>query len=164
MPVIKIETKINAKIKDCFDLARNVDFYQDTLKNNLKYSKEIAISGKVAGLVCLNDYITWESNHFGFVQHLTLKISEFKTPYLFVEELVFGVFKTYRHEHHFVEKGNKTIMTNVFHFELPYGILGKLLSWMFFKKYMTKFIKTRNNLLKAKAEKQLVSLTNLQFR
>jgi ligand-binding SRPBCC domain-containing protein len=148
MPLIKIETEIKADIQTCFDLARDIDFYQKTLK----HSSEIAIDGKTTGLVEANEYVTWEAKHLGFVQHLTLKVTEFQNPNLFVDEMVKGDFKSYKHEHIFFKRDNKTLMIDRFYFESPYGIFGKLADWLFFKRYMMNLLITRNKLLKEKAE------------
>lgn len=148
MPLIELHTIIDSDIKTCFDLSRDVGFYQNTLPS----SEEIAIDGKVTGLVELNDQITWETNHLGFAQHVTLKVTEFDSPNLFVDELVKGGFKAYNHKHIFEKIGNKTVMTDKFYFETPYGIFGKFVNWLFLKKYMTKLLKTRNHFLKKAAE------------
>ncbi|MFV9551515.1 SRPBCC family protein [Algibacter sp. PT7-4] len=149
MPLIEVETHINADIQICFDLARDVGFYQ----KSLEHSEEIAIGGKTSGLVNLNDHVVWETNHLGFVQHLNLKITEFKAPNLFVDELVSGGFKAYKHEHIFHMSNNKTVMTDRFYYKLPFGLLGRFLNCLYVKKYMTKLLKNRNKILKDKAEK-----------
>ena len=148
MPYIKVETIIDADIKTCFDLARNIEIHQESLK----HSGEIAVAGRTSGLIELSETVTWEAKHFGFVQHLTSKITEFKNPDYFVDEMVSGAFKSFRHEHHFKKRGNKTIMADIFYFESPYGILGKLANWLFLKKYMVNLLQTRNAFLKEKAE------------
>ena len=148
MPLVEVQTQINADIQTCFDLARNIDFYQKSLKN----SSEIAIDGKMTGLVEANDSITWEAKHLGFVRHLTLKVTEFNNPNLFVDEMVHGDYKAYKHDHVFRKSGNKTIMIDKFYFESPYGIIGKFVDLLFLKKYMTNFLKTRNKILKEEAE------------
>ncbi|MCF7569167.1 SRPBCC family protein [Sabulilitoribacter arenilitoris] len=148
MPLIEIETEIKADIKTCFDLARNIDSHQESLK----HSNEKAIAGKISGLIELGEWVSWEAKHFGFVQHLTSKITEFNAPNYFVDEMVFGAFKSFRHEHIFRENENKTIMIDKFNFESPYGIFGKLANWLFLKRYMSKLLKTRNQFLKQKAE------------
>ena len=148
MPYIKVETIIDADIKTCFDLARNIEIHQESLK----HSGEIAVAGRTSGLIELSETVTWEAKHFGFVQHLTSKITEFKNPDYFVDEMVSGAFKSFRHEHHFKKRGNKTIMADIFYFESPYGILGKLANWLFLKKYMVNLLRTRNAFLKEKAE------------
>lgn len=148
MPKIQIKTFIKADIKTCFDLARNIDFHQDSLK----YSGEMAIAGRTSGEIKLGETVTWEAKHLGFVQHLTSKITEFKSPNYFVDEMVSGAFKSFRHEHHFKEENEGTLMTDIFYFESPLGLLGKFANWLFLKGYMMKLLKTRNAFLKEKAE------------
>ena len=148
MPLIKTETIIKADIETCFNLARNIDIHQESLK----YYGEIAISGKTAGLIELGESVTWEARHLGFVQHLTSQITEFKQSSYFVDEMVSGAFKSFRHEHVFCESDNNTIMTNVFYFESPYGILGKVMNSLFLKKYVSNLLIKRNKYLKQKAE------------
>ncbi|MFI0430696.1 cell division protein [Mariniflexile sp. HMF6888] len=153
MPYVKVETIINADIKTCFNLARNIEIHQESLK----HSSEIAVAGRTSGLIELNETVTWEAKHFGFVQHLTSRITEFKYPDYFVDEMVSGAFKSFRHEHHFKKVGKKTIMSDIFYFESPYGILGKLANWLFLEKYMANLLRTRNAFLKEKAESAVSS-------
>lgn len=148
MSLIKIETLIDADIKTCFDLARNIDLHQESLK----HSGEIAIAGKTSGLIELDESVTWEAKHFGFVQHLTSKITEFESPNFFVDEMVSGAFKSFKHDHIFRESDNKTVMIDIFYFESPYGFLGKLANTLFLKRYMKKLLISRNQFLKTKAE------------
>ncbi len=148
MPLIEIQSEIFSDIKTCFDLARNIDVH----KESLKHTGEIPIAGKTTGLIELGEWVSWEAKHFGFVQHLTSKITAFESPNYFVDEMVFGAFKSYRHEHHFFSKSDKTIMIDKFYFESPYGLIGKLANTLFLKKYMTNLLKKRNELLKKKAE------------
>jgi len=149
MPTIEIKTIIHADVQTCFDLSRDIDFH----KASLEHSNEKAIAGKTSGLIGLNEWVTWEARHFGVTQQLTSKITEFDSPNYFVDEMVSGAFKSFRHEHHFKEHDNKTKMIDVFYFESPFGILGKLANVLFLKRYMTNLLKTRNQFLKLKAEK-----------
>ena len=148
MPLIKIETIIKADIKACFDIARNIDVHQESLK----HSGEIAIAGKISGLKGLGEWVSWEAKHFGIVQHITSKITEFDSPNYFVDEMVYGAFKSIRHEYIFRESENKTIMTEMFYFESPYGVLGRLVNNLFLKRYVTKLLKDRNQFLRDKVE------------
>ena len=148
MPQIEIKSVIEADIKVCFDLARNIDIHQESLK----YSDEKAIAGKMSGLIELGEWVSWEAKHFGIVQHLTSKITEFEPPNYFVDEMVFGAFKSFRHEHIFKIENNQTLLIDKFYFESPYGVLGKLANVLFVKRYMEKLLKTRNKFLKVKAE------------
>ncbi|WP_296317545.1 SRPBCC family protein [Winogradskyella sp. UBA3174] len=154
MPTLEIKTLIKADLKTCFDLSRNIDFHQESLE----HSKEKAIAGKISGLIELGEWVTWEATHFGVKQNLTSKITEFKSPTYFVDELVSGAFKSFKHEHIFeTSYDNKfdvdyTIMTDRFTFKSPLGLLGKLADVLFLKRYMTNLLVTRNIVLKQKAE------------
>ena len=148
MPLIEIKTEINSEMKTYFDLARNITLHQECLEGY----QEKAVAGRTSGLIELGEWVTWEAKHFGIVQHLTSKITEFDAPNYFVDEMVLGVFKSFRHEHLFHESENKTIMTDKFFFESPLGILGKLANALFLKRYMTKLIRKRGRFLKEKAE------------
>ncbi|MEP3836042.1 MAG: hypothetical protein ABJM36_00245 [Algibacter sp.] len=90
------------------------------------------------------------------MQHLTLKIVEFQSPKLFVDELVNGSFRTFRHEHVFEIDNDKTIMIDKFYYEHPFGVLGKLLNWIYVKRYMMKLLKIRNQILRSKAEESTI--------
>ena len=65
MPLIQVQTKINADKEICFNLARSIDFH----KESLKHTNEIPIAGRTSGLIKLNEWVSWEAKHFGFVQH-----------------------------------------------------------------------------------------------
>jgi len=148
MALIIVKTEIRADIKTCFDLARDVGFYYQTLQK----PTEIPVSGKVSGLVEKGDYVTWETKHLNLVQHLTLKVTELRQPFLFTDEMVKGKFKHYKHEHIFEEFDEKTLMTDKFHFQSPYGFLGKIIDDLFLKKHFKGLIISRNESLKEKAE------------
>ena len=148
MPIIKIETEINSNIKICFDLSRSIDLH----KISTKQTNEKAISGKTSGLIKLNESVTWRAKHFGIYQKLTSKITEFEKPNYFVDEMVNGIFKKFKHEHKFINQNNKTLMIDIFDYESPFGILGKLADKLLVKQYMSKLLKERNQIIKEYAE------------
>lgn len=152
MPLIKTKTIIKADIKTCFDLARNIDVHQESLK----HTQEISVAGKTTGLIELGEWVSWEAKHFGVVQHLTSKVTKYKAPYYFSCEMVLGVFKLFKHSHTFHELENETVMINVFYFESPYGIVGKVANLVFLKRYMTNLLNKRNRYLKKKAESLII--------
>lgn len=148
MPIIKIETEINSEIKVCFDLSRSIDLH----KISTEQTNEQAIAGKTSGLIDLNESVTWKAKHFGIYQKLTSKITEFEKPNYFVDEMVSGIFKKFKHEHLFSNLNDRTLMTDLFDYESPLGVLGKLADKLFIKKYMTKLLEERNRVIKEYAE------------
>lgn len=148
MPHIIVETEIDANIHLCFDLARDIGFYYHSLKK----PTEIPVSGRISGLVEKGDYTTWETNYFIFTQLLTLKVTVLNAPSLFIDEMVRGEFKSYKHEHIFEYHNEKTIMTDKFYFESSYGIIGKIVDALFLKNHIKGLLLNRNAQLKKKAE------------
>ena len=150
MPTIQLSTNINAPIELIFDLARNIDLHQISAKQ----THEKAIAGKTSGLIELNETVTWRAKHFGIYQTLTAKITAFDRPHYFVDEMVQGAFKSFVHTHQFEEVPEGIIMTDVFDYQSPFGVLGRLADFLFLKKYMKRFLEKRNEVIKAYAEKQ----------
>lgn len=148
MPSIKLTTEIHASMEVVFDLSRSIDFH----KTSTYQSKETAICGKTSGLIELGETVTWRAKHFGVYQKLTSKITEFNRPNYFVDELVEGIFNSFRHEHHFEQTESGTLMTDHFEYVSPCGLLGKLADVLFLKTYMTNFLSKRNKLIKEYAE------------
>lgn len=148
MSKIYLETLINADIQKVFDLSRDIDFHQaSTSKTN-----ERAIAGKTSGLIELGETITWRAKHLGFYQTLTTKIIEMESPKMFTDIMVKGAFKSMRHQHIFREKKGRTLMIDVFEFESPFGILGKIVNQLFLKNYLRNFLIERNRMIKEIAE------------
>lgn len=148
MATIKLQTIISAPAKTCFDLSRSVDAHLDSMS----HTNERAVAGRTSGLCELNDVITWEANHLGLKQYLTVKITKME-PYTFFEDvMVKGAFKKMEHQHYFQEKGDYTIMKDVFSYEVPGWIFGKMFDAIVLKRYMTKLLTSRNASLKRAAE------------
>ena len=150
MPIIELHTKIKADKSVVFDLARSIDPH----KISTEQTNEEAIAGKTSGLIGINESVTWKAKHFGITQTLTSKITVFEMPNYFTDEMVSGAFKKFKHEHHFSEYGNETLMTDFFDYESPLGILGKIADSLFLKKYMRKLLMKRNQIVKEFAESE----------
>jgi ligand-binding SRPBCC domain-containing protein len=148
MPIIKIETLVNAPIKRVFDLARCIDLHTESMTAY----HEKAIAGVTEGLINVDESVTWEATHFGVRQKLTSKITVFDTPRHFRDSMVKGAFARFDHDHFFEETEQGTIMRDVFDYLSPLWILGKAADALFLQKYMTKILTERNELIKRVAE------------
>ncbi len=148
MPVIFLETKIKSKIEVCFDLSRSIDLHQiSTSKTN-----ERAIDGKTSGLIDLNEFVTWQASHFGIMQKLTSKITLFERPLHFRDEQQNGPFKFIKHDHYFEKHDDYVVMKDVFNFQSPFGLIGKLLDKIVLTNYLKNLLIDRNKVIKEYAE------------
>ena len=148
MPIIKLETEINAPVERVFDLARSIDLHKDSMS---KY-KEKAVAGVMSGLIEMNETVTWEATHFGVRQRLTSKITAFDRPTHFRDSMVAGAFARFDHDHYFEQIGGKTLIKDVFDFDSPLGILGRIADWLLVEKHLLEMLTERNELIKRIAE------------
>ncbi len=148
MPIIQLETKINAPIERVFDLARSIDLHKDTMS---KYDEK-AVAGVTSGLIKMNETVTWEATHFGIRQNLTSKITAFERPSHFRDSMVSGAFKRFDHDHFFEQIGEQTLIKDVFDYDSPLGILGWIADALFVEKHLREMLRERNQLIKRIAE------------
>ncbi|KAA0128434.1 SRPBCC family protein [Chryseobacterium sp. SN22] len=148
MAIIRLHTTIQADIRKVFDLARDIDLHQ---KSTFK-TGEKAIAGRTSGLIEPGETVTWKAKHLGVMQTLTTQIVAMQKPYHFTDVMLKGAFRSMKHQHLFRKENNNTIMTDIFEFESPFGIIGKIFNAVFLKNYMKKFLLERNRLIKRTAE------------
>lgn len=148
MPIIRIETQIKSTLEICFDLSRSIDLH----KISTAQSKEEAIAGRTSGLIELGETVTWEANHLGIRQQLTSAITKMNAPKHFRDEQLKGIFTFFKHDHYFEKKDDIVMMTDIFDYSSPFGILGKIVDRLFLEKYMTRLLVDRNNVIKDFAE------------
>jgi ligand-binding SRPBCC domain-containing protein len=151
VPVIQSSLFIQAPAQLIFDLSRSIDIHMESTS----HTRERAIGGRTSGLIELGETVTWQATHFGIRQRLTVIITECDPPNRFVDEMVSGAFKRFRHEHIFEPQngGTGTLMTDVFDYTSPLGPIGRLADVMFLQSYMERFLRRRNEYIKQLAEK-----------
>lgn len=148
MPVIELTTEVRAPIERTFDLARSVDLHADSTSQ----TGERAVAGVTSGLMTLGDEVTWRARHLGVWQHLTSRITKFEKPFHFRDSMVRGAFHRFDHDHCFTSQGEITLMRDVFDFQSPFGILGRIADGVFLIDYMRRFLLARNARIKTVAE------------
>lgn len=152
MPVIKHQQWIASPPQVCFDLARSVDIHTKTTAD----TNERAVGGVTEGLLEKGDRVTWEAVHLGIRQRLTAEIIHMEQPFVFVDVMVQGAFRSFTHTHECAEKCGGTLMIDTFEYASPFGLLGRAADWLFLEKYMKKFIILRAQGLKKLAESEEV--------
>ena len=148
MPAIELTTKIRAPVERVFDLSRSVDLHVASTAK----TRECAVGGVTSGLMSLGQEVTWRAKHFGLWQHLTSRITEFDRPVHFRDSMVHGIFRRFDHDHFFASTSAGTMMRDVFDFESPLRVFGRIADRLFLVRYMTQLLVTRNSLIKTVAE------------
>jgi ligand-binding SRPBCC domain-containing protein len=150
MPTIHLTTFVAAPAERVFDLARSIVLH----RKSMAHTNEEAIAGTTSGLIMLDETVTWKARHLGKTRILKSRITAMNAPLSFTDEMVNGDFKSIRHEHHFKRIDNGTLLIDLFHFESPYGGLGRLLNHLFLTNYLKKLLEIRNQSIKEYAESE----------
>jgi ligand-binding SRPBCC domain-containing protein len=148
VPVIDITTQITAPIQRVFDLSRSVDLHAASTAQ----TEERPVAGVTSGLMSLGQEVTWRARHFGIWQRLTSRITAFDPPVHFRDSLVRGAFRRFDHDHFFSQQGEITVMRDVFDFQSPLGILGRIVDCLVLTRYLRYFLTVRNAMIKQAAE------------
>jgi ligand-binding SRPBCC domain-containing protein len=149
MPRIETGMVISAPIERVFDLSRSIDVHQKSQSAH----QETAIAGKTSGLIEQGEDVTWEAVHFGVRQRLTSRIVSMTRPTHFRDCMVAGAFRRFDHDHFFDEIPlGGTLVRDVFDYEAPLGVLGRLADRLFLERYMRGLLEARNQVIKRLAE------------
>lgn len=135
----RVETIIAAPAERCFDAARDVTLHTESLS----HTGERAVAGRTSGLLELGESVTWEARHLGVRQRFTARITAFDRPRHFRDEMVRGVFRSFVHDHHFVETAGGTRMVDLVEFRSPWGALGRLVDRWFLRAYVERLLTAR---------------------
>lgn len=148
MPTIHLTTFVAAPIDRVFDLARSIDLH----KKSMSHTGEEAVAGTTMGLINLNETVTWKGKHLMKTRVLKSEITAMQRPHSFTDEMKQGDFKSMRHQHHFKQIENGTLMIDILDFESPYGGLGRMFNSIYLTRYMEKMIEQRSLVIKEYAE------------
>ncbi len=150
MPKIILETKINARAEVCFDLMRDIRLHTETTIE----TNEKAVAGVIDGMIGLGQTVTFEGKHFVMRLRLTVNVVEYERPHLFVDEMIEGRFKRFKHIHRFVERNSGTLMIDTLEWTSPFWILGSIVDKLVLERHLRNLVSTRNSRLKEVAELQ----------
>ena len=150
MPVIELSITIAAPIERVFDLARSIDLHTASTHG----TGERAVAGVTSGLIGPGEEVTWRARHFGVWQTLTSRITAYERPVHFADTMLRGAFHRMEHHHYFKPSSDGTVMRDVFTYESPLGILGRVADLIFLKRYMRSFLIERNRVIKEVAQSE----------
>ena len=150
MPEILIETQIHAPAEKCFDLMRDIRIHTETTME----TDERAVAGVTEGMIGPGQTVTFEGKHFGFKQRLTVRVTEFERPTLFVDEMTEGNFRSFKHIHEFVTVRSGTLMRDRLIWKSPFGVVGRIVDELLLKRHLRELVSKRNLRLKQLAEQR----------
>lgn len=148
MPTIHITSFAAAPAEIVYDLSRNASLQKISLDKEGKQP----VAGITSGLLNSDDFITWKGKHLFKTRIFSSKITEMKEPGHFINKMTKGDFLSFEHHHFFKEAVNGTIIIDIIYYEMPFGIIGRLVDRFYMYKHLEKLIHLHNNTIREYAE------------
>jgi len=144
--VIGDSIHINAPVERLFLLSTSIDLVGRTLGMT-------PVEGKTRGLIVGGDRILWKGWKFGLPQVHESLITGYERGKFFQDTMgAQGRFKSFQHDHHFMEVGGHTLLNDKVRFSLPMGWVGKMVAHYVMVPHISKLLRQRFDLLKRVAE------------
>ena len=138
---------IQAPIGLCFALSTHLRVVEGVLGM-------LPLEGRSAGLVTAGDTVRWEGMRFGFANyHVSLVLPDtWDPPHFFQARMIAGRFRSFEHDHSFVETANGTFLDDCIRFAMPFGRAGDLVGRAVVVPHILGLMRRRFSLLKRLAE------------
>ncbi|RFA10284.1 cyclase [Subtercola boreus] len=132
-------TQSTRSVSELFDRAKDIGLHEQSQAE----SGERASGDVVAGLIGLDQEVTFSAKHLGLRFDLKSRVTEFDAPERFVDEQVNGLFRSFRHEHLFAASSSGTQMTDRVTFTAPFGPAGWIAERLVLARYLRRLIRNR---------------------
>lgn len=123
MNTITKTTLINCKIEDLFEFHLDSNNITKITPQNIKVQLLTTDSETYVGKI-----VKIKTTKFFIPTSWEVKIEALEKPNLLVDVAIKSPFKYWKHEHIFTKKGNVSELKDVIKFEMPFGILGKIVA------------------------------------
>lgn len=75
----------------------------------------------------------------------TTAITGYEPNVRFTDEQKRGPYRMWRHEHHFAPRGDATLMTDRIEYEMPFGLIGKVVHALIVQRQLREILEYRSN-------------------
>jgi ligand-binding SRPBCC domain-containing protein len=138
---------IQAPIERCFALSTHLGVVERELGMH-------PVEGRIGGLITGGDTVRWEGMQLGFANyHVSLVVPEtWAPPHFFQDRMLAGRFRSFEHDHRFIETANGTFLDDCIRFTMPLGWAGDLVGRMILVPHILGLMRRRFALLQRLAE------------
>lgn len=150
MSQIHLTTCIHAPADRVFDLSLSTSVHKAVLRSYRNGRLESATEGAIG----LQDKITFSLNFLGRRRVLTTRIESMERAREITSLLAKGEgsFLSMRHDQYFRQIQNGMLLIDLLEYEPAYGSIGRLADKLLVKKFLKKYLESKNRLIKQYAE------------
>lgn len=140
---LELKTPLPISIEEAWDFFSRPENLNVLTPEDMKFEILSDIAGKKmhAGMI-----VNYRISPFSGVKfNWTTEISHCEHQRFFVDEQRFGPYSFWHHQHHFEDLNGKVMMTDIVHYGLPFGPLGRLAHAIFVRKKLEQIFNYRTN-------------------
>ena len=149
---LKFTQKINRRIDEVFSFFSNPENLSDITPSrlNFKILTPLPIKMQQGQLIdyritVLRKKIRWRTI-----------ITEYKYPKYFIDQQLKGPYSMWHHKHEFEDKGNHVEIIDTVNYVVPFGILGRLVNFLFIHNDLNKIFSYRKKIIEKHFRKGLL--------
>ena len=140
---IRKEQFLNAKMEDVWDFVSSPKNLKKITPEYMNFSIK---AGSVNEKIYPGMIISYKvSPILRIPTSWVTEITHVKKNKIFVDEQRLGPYKIWHHEHLFVEKNNGVLMIDIISYKLPFGVLGRIINYLFIKNKILNIFNYRFN-------------------
>ena len=83
----------------------------------------------------------------GIKMNWCTEISHVRKPFYFVDEQRTGPYSIWHHEHHFEEVEDGILMTDILHYAVPFGLIGRIANYLVVDRKINHIFEHRKRIL-----------------
>jgi len=144
---LKVTQDLNMSVDEAWDFFSNPQNLSEITPKDMGFN----ITSELSNQMYVGQIISYKVSPFlGIKLNWVTEITHINNKLFFVDEQRFGPYKMWHHEHLFLEKGDKTEITDKVSFKAPFGLLGKFMTPIFIIPQLKKIFNYRYKLLEKK--------------
>ena len=88
------------------------------------------------------------SPFFGIPMNWVTEITQIREQSFFIDDQRVGPYGLWHHQHHFKAVDGGTEMTDILHYQVPYGIIGSIANWLFVERMVEQIFSFREEAMR----------------
>lgn len=151
---LKTELFLKTNIEIAWNYFSNPKNLDEITPSFLRFKTLSNLNGKMYG----GQIITYEIALLpGFRQTWVTEIKSVEEKKCFIDEQRFGPYKFWHHKHFFEEAEGGVLMTDLVHYVMPFGLVGKFAHVLFVKKMLKNIFSFRRHFLENKFNNNIIA-------
>lgn len=131
---------LNASIEKVWEFLSSPANLNEITPKDLKFE----ITSDLPNKIYTGEIITYKIEVIPFIKFTWVtEIKAVETNHYFIDEQRFGPYKFWYHQHKIEQQDDKTMMYDIIHYALPFGILGQIMHKLFIKSKLEKIFNYR---------------------